>query len=355
MNIKQIKEADMDFTCKYCSGRIIITKAGYTCSSCGTIFDKNYQNENYFIQESESYKVKTSKQFVALGKKLDNVSNLGSYIDFYKSKFFYDKDNRPLSPKKQELFYRLKFLRDFRTKVEMNETYYRIVKILKNVSVYLKILPDVRQRALYLYKKILKISSRYNKKVPNHVSLIASCLFLACKEYSSLAPITIHEICNCFEDFGHRVNTKMIIRDVLKFKKYLNVDLKANKGEDYLVRLLNKLYNFPSFKSRFNVKLGNFGIKQYYSSLKKCALKIMNAIPKRIKDPRNPFILSGASIYGADVLLAKATYKKRVLTQKLLSDATGIAEYSIRDHYCSVIKPIVQLLAEKGWIKEEKN
>jgi len=55
---------------------------------------------------------------------------------------------------------------------------------------------------------------------------------------------------------------------------------------------------------------------------------------------RNPFILTGAVIYLADKLLSKEFNQKTVLTQKLISDATKIAEYSIRDHYVNLLKPI---------------
>ena len=51
-------------------------------------------------------------------------------------------------------------------------------------------------------------------------------------------------------------------------------------------------------------------------------------------------ILAGAIIYCADNLLAVKYKQKKVLTQKIISIATNIAEYSIRDHYVSLLKPI---------------
>jgi len=48
----------------------------------------------------------------------------------------------------------------------------------------------------------------------------------------------------------------------------------------------------------------------------------------------------GAIIYLADKLLAKEFNQKAILTQKLISEATNIAEYSIRDHYVNLLKPI---------------
>ena len=55
---------------------------------------------------------------------------------------------------------------------------------------------------------------------------------------------------------------------------------------------------------------------------------------------RNPFILTGAIIYLADKLLARQYNQKAILTQKIISEATKIAEYSIRDHYVNLLKPL---------------
>ena len=55
---------------------------------------------------------------------------------------------------------------------------------------------------------------------------------------------------------------------------------------------------------------------------------------------RNPFILTGADIYLADKLLAKEYSQKSILTQNFISKATIIAEYSIRDHYVNILKPL---------------
>ena len=54
---------------------------------------------------------------------------------------------------------------------------------------------------------------------------------------------------------------------------------------------------------------------------------------------RNPFILTASVIYLAEKLLAKELNHKSVFTQELISKATNIAEYSIRDHYVKVLKP----------------
>jgi transcription initiation factor TFIIIB Brf1 subunit/transcription initiation factor TFIIB len=330
--------------CTTCGGSVIISKAGYTCSACGLVHQEYFATDGFMITSNEQYESKTSKQFVAIGKQLDNVSHLGSYIDFYTAGHFYDRKNAPLSPERQKLFYRLKFTRDFRSRLDQNETYYRIVKIMKDVSNNLNLIPDIRKRSVYIYNKIIKGATINSMKIPNHVSLIATALFLTSREYSSLAPITIQEICLAFQDLGHRVNCKMIIRDMLQFKQHLDLKRVNHDSKDYLERLTNNIYYDKKFNARFRKKMNHKDVKIYIQNLKIWSLKVIDAVPRSIKNSRNPFILAGAAIYGADVILARKSKNKRVLTQKVLADATGIAEYSIRDHYCAVIKPALDLL-----------
>ena len=337
-----ILENDNSAICSDCGGELILTKSGYTCSKCGIVHENHYTNDNFFLNHNEKYDVKSSKQFVALGKQLDNVSDLGSFIDFYNTGYFFDAKNMPLSSEKQKLFLRLKYTRDFRARLDQNETYYRIVKILKDVSNSLNFLADVRKRAVYLYNKMIKGVPKTKNKVPNHVSLIATALFLASREYSSYAPVTIQEICSAFQELGHRVKCKMIIRDMLEFRKHMDLKRINHESKDYLERLSNNVYYDELCCARFKKKKLPGEMKLYVQDLKLYSLKILDFIPKPLKNSRNPFILAGAAIYGADWILAWKNKTKRVLTQRLLANATGIAEYSIRDHYCSVIKPIIE-------------
>ncbi len=344
-----MKEIELDsyensMKCSFCGGNVLLTKSSYTCSACGMVHSENYAIDGFLLSPSDQYENKSAKQFVAIGKQLDNVSHLGSYIDFYKAGYFYDNNNMPLSPDRQKLFYRLKFTRDFRSRLDDNETYYRIVKIMKDVSNSLGFIPDIRKRAVYLYNKIIKAATGASLKVPNHVSLIATSLFLTSREYSSHAPVTIQEICLAFQDLGHRVNCKMIIRDMLCFKQYVELKRIKHDSKDYLERLTNNIYHDVCFNARFKQKTNQKDIKVYIQRLKVYSLRILDLIPKSVKNSRNPFILAGAAIYGADLIHSRKHNSKRVLTQKVLADATGIAEYSIRDHYCSVIKNVVNLI-----------
>jgi transcription initiation factor TFIIIB Brf1 subunit/transcription initiation factor TFIIB len=69
-------------------------------------------------------------------------------------------------------------------------------------------------------------------------------------------------------------------------------------------------------------------------------LKYMN---HKIRGARNPFILAAAIVYCADKMLARELGTKSILTQKSASEAMQVAEYSIRDHYVKILKPLFSL------------
>ncbi len=69
-------------------------------------------------------------------------------------------------------------------------------------------------------------------------------------------------------------------------------------------------------------------------------MKVISIISPARRGGRNPFIFTVSAAYASDKLIAADYQRKSVLTQKLASQATDVAEYSIRDHY-SMIKRVV--------------
>ena len=87
-------------------------------------------------------------------------------------------------------------------------------------------------------------------------------------------------------------------------------------------------------------KKSNWTIPIYKNLLTNKCKYIIKIINKGRKRSWNPFILAGATVYCADKLLAKEYDTKSILTQKIASNAMNIAEYSIRDHYVKILKPL---------------
>ena len=72
---------------------------------------------------------------------------------------------------------------------------------------------------------------------------------------------------------------------------------------------------------------------------------ILNMIPTSKRGGRNPFIFTVSAAYASDRLIASQYGKRPVLTQKLTSIATEVAEYSIRDHF-GMMKKLIEMPSE---------
>ncbi len=83
-----------------------------------------------------------------------------------------------------------------------------------------------------------------------------------------------------------------------------------------------------------------WSINKYKKELTFISENLLIKLSRKLRGGRNPLILAGAIVYCADKILAIKNHQKKVLTQKLISSATKIAEYSIRDHYVSLLKPL---------------
>jgi transcription initiation factor TFIIIB Brf1 subunit/transcription initiation factor TFIIB len=210
------------------------------------------------------------------------------------------------------------------------------MNILSDIIQILNLSQMVRKDAAYYFRKIKSI----NKVIRNNISLIAFCIFFAVRNQYHNAPISINDICSAFQQLGHRVNPRLILRDGIMYKKIIHKPT-PHKSEDYVNRLIESVVNYPAIKQRLQKKAPKFSIHQYRLELYNHTIGILKEIKLHQRGGRNPFIFAGAAIYCADKLLALKNQTKSVLTQKLASNAMNIAEYSIRDHYVSIFKKLV--------------
>ncbi|MBD3193688.1 MAG: hypothetical protein GF317_01435 [Candidatus Lokiarchaeota archaeon] len=322
-------------SCPECNSKILIVSHEKICSNCGLVIDKVFQETSYTFDDS-SLNGSLNKQYVALGKRTDFVGGLGSFIGYEKARHFKDISGNLINPNGQKLFRRLKKNYSQFIRIKDHETEYRIFNILNKISIFLDLNKNIRHNAAYYYKKIIKSE----EKVINNISLIAFCIFFAARKENHNAPININEISKAFQNFGHRVNPRLILRDGLKYKNHLAVKSEPHQCEDYLNRLISEVISHEIIEKRLKKKGLTWSIEMFKNKLTLMSRKILTKLTKWKRGGRNPFILTGAVIYLADKLLAEKYNQKSVLTQKLISEATDIAEYSIRDHYVNLLKPL---------------
>ena len=332
VNIEEKKRGD---NCPECGDRVITNSYEIICKGCGLVLGDLFQDSSYIFNDINN-KSNLNKQYVSLGERTDYVGGLGTFIDYENSKYLRDKTGKLLPPDEQKLYRRLKknyaqFLR-----IKNHETEYRVFNILNKISIYLNLSKDIRNNAAYYYRRIVK----NEKKVINNISLIAFCIFYSVRRAYHNAPITINEISNAFQNFGHRVNPRLILRDGIRYKTHLSSKVIPHRSEDYLIRLIDNVVSHESLEARLIKKGATWSKEDYkYKLTSKCRF-ILRSLSDWDRGGRNPFILTGAIIYLADKLLSKEHNQKAFLTQKIISEATDIAEYSIRDHYVNLLKPV---------------
>lgn len=331
------QDGKLDYSCPECSNNCI--KEGYQiiCSNCGLVVDEVFIQSSYQMFEDDSYQFSQGKQYVAVGKTLETVGNLGSFIDYAERRnHFRDTHGKTLGSGKQRLYSRLKNKYSKFSKIKNKETDYRIMTILADVVQLMKLNGDVRKDAAFYYRKI----KNNNSKIRNNISLIAFCVFFAVRNKNHNAPVTIKEISDVFQSLGHRVNPRLILRDGVLYKKILKPP-KPHRSEDYITRLVDCVAKYSGLQERMVKKKSKWTVSEYKMKLYNQTLKILRSISIYQRGGRNPFIFAGAAVYCADKVLAKIHGTKSILTQKIASEAMGIAEYSIRDHYVSVFKTLI--------------
>ena len=321
--------------CPECNGTIILSNFERTCKECGLVITEVFGDSSYLISDKNT-KNNLNKQYVALGERTNFVGGLGSFIGYENSKYLKDKSGKLLHPNEQKLFRRLKKNYSQFIRIKNHETEYRIFNILNKLSIYLQLNKNIRNMAAYYYKKIVK----NEKKIINNISLIAFCIFYAARKESHNAPITINEISKAFQNFGHRVNSRLILRDGIKYKKHLMNNSAPHRSEDYISRLISDVVSNKELERRLYIKGIAWTKKEFQNNLTSKCRSILKNLTLQRRGGRNPFILTGAIIYLADKLLAKEHNHKAILTQKIISESTKIAEYSIRDHYVNLLKPL---------------
>lgn len=319
-------------SCPDCSGWVISSNGHIVCDNCGLVLSREYSDPVIAGDPKLEIQDGAGKKYI--------VDGLGSYIGFHKDRYFQDAQGEALSGRMQKKFKKLKTIYSVRVKIGKNEAKYRALRTLNHVSKLLLLSEQVRDRTAYLYNKIV---SESETKVTNNILLIAVCLLMAVREFKDEAPITLDEIADVFEKCGHRVNVRAIVREALRLKSLTGYAPQIRRPEDYIPRVISMLMNDSKVVSK--VQARGWEAKEYESALRNKVVEVLDMIPASKRGGRNPFIFTVSAAYASDRVIAIQHNKRAVLTQKLASNATKVAEYSIRDHF-GMMKKIIEMPQE---------
>jgi transcription initiation factor TFIIIB Brf1 subunit/transcription initiation factor TFIIB len=327
-------------TCPDCSGALATSDGYIVCLDCGLVVSREYVNPSYQMGQQKSDDSPDAAMYVSLGNRMHIVDGLGSYIGFHRDKYFRDSKGSALSGKIQKKFQRLKSVYSTRIRIGDDEAKYRALRTLNRVSKLLMISEQVRNRTAYLYKKLV---NEAEDKMTNNIILIAVCLLMAVREFKEEAPITLEEIAETFDKCGHRVSVRTIVREAINLRSATGYVPRIRKPREYVPRILSMLMNKSEVVER--VQSRDWELKEYENKLREILMKILRGFPSSRRGGRNPFIFAVSAAYAADRVISIKAGKQSVLTQKLTSEATDVAEYSIRDHF-GVIKKCIRITSQ---------
>ena len=328
---------DKRIKCPECNGEIIKSMGQYVCRNCGLVIDLEIVSNDYLLNNSNDLNNKYT-QSVSLGERPNIIDGLGSYIGHYNEHFFSDSRGKRIPPKLQKNFSKLKRIYDIQSRYRKKETRYRALRTLNQVAKMLMVSTQVRDRAAYLYKKIIMMKAF---KVTNNILLTAACLHIIAKEYGENAPITLEEIVDTYSKLGFRVSAKAIVKTIILIKEKIKIQFKIRHSEEYIPRIVSALVRSDIVQQR--LQKDNKIHKKYEIILTKIALDILSNIPMHERGGRNPFIFAAASVYAADRFISNKIKIKSVLTQHIMSSVLNIAEYSIRDHFSIIKKKMLMM------------
>ncbi len=321
--------------CPECQG-FLTTSAGHiVCRECGLVVSREYVSPTYQLGDEQDLDRPDASMYASLGNRPHIVDGLGSYIGYHRDRYFRDASGKALPASTQKRFLRLKAVYGARVRVGSCETRYRTPRTLNRVAQLLMLGRQVRDRGAYLYKKI---TADGTARFSNNIVLMAVCLLVAIREFRDDAPITLEELASAFERCGHRVSVRAIVREAMKLKLETGFAPDLRRPEDYVPRVLSMLLNNEAVVRKAAQR--GWGLNDYGAKLRKTMGRILDRIPSIKRGGRNPFIFAVSVAYAADRMLARESGRRAVLTQKLASLATEVAEYSIRDHY-GVIKRVL--------------
>lgn len=132
-----------------------------------------------------------------------------------------------------------------------------------------------------------------------------------------------------------------LLKTVGQLGVFLGIKTKLVTPEEYLAYLIRKLQKSDTIPTRFhNAK---FWINFYVEWLTFYAFQFVKYITPVIRTGKNPLNLAAAILCGADYLIGLDNDKNRgFITQRGISEATELKEYSVSELYRKIVKPILQ-------------
>jgi transcription initiation factor TFIIIB Brf1 subunit/transcription initiation factor TFIIB len=335
LSVEKMKEK-----CMECNGRLIRTDSDMVCTNCGLIANQIYEKPSLQLINTEgSYK----NQYNSISDRPSSMKSLGTFLGTYRKRNLMDVTGSALSTEKKLQYRRLKSVNDIYLHFSGRQREYRGYSLLTRVCSTLEITDTTKADALYLFKKV-HLPLRKEVKLSG---LIMGSIYLAIRTRKE--NIELNRLTKAVQDNGYSMRGKQIIRAASLIRKHAKIRVQYVKSEEYLENIIGRIQKDYCVRNEVMKKIAIK--KEYYHCLKVVARQLLKQFPIVKRGGRNPFILAAAMINAADIILARHKMfpqcylnqrRRGVLTQKKLSEILDIAEFTLREHYLLLAKPLVE-------------
>src|SRR2546428_144703 len=164
-------------------------------------------------------------------------------------------------------------------------------------------------------------------------AISAYSIITACK-IEGITSVGVKEVVEAHRALGRRVKATALIQISLDSP----IKTRARRAEDYLTRVIAHL----SSNSGLRRKLGEHMMSEtvYYNKLYKVAREALGIVEREAMGGHSPCGLAASAVYAAEVALAQSDSRIRFLSQREVAECIGVAEYTVREQYGEVFRPV---------------
>lgn len=302
--------------CKECSGRIIDTGDEFVCESCGIVTTKEVIEQN---QDKAPQVLDYTKYSIG--------SYLGPLEYGYEEKY-----SKGFSSTSTGYKY-LKLVSDHSGRED--SSIYTCAKMIERVCEKLSIPKIVMGQAMIIAKKLFEIKDSINDV--NVASISAYSVITACK-IEGVTSVGVREIIDAHRMLGKKVKVSALI------SLSLDSPMKnaARRAEDYLKRVIMRL----SSDQRIIAKIEGKDKNSYFIELYEIAKEVLTMIEGYMRGGHNPCALAATTVYTSEVILSSIDSRKRIITQRDVAQCINVAEYTVREQYGEIFRPLLNKMEE---------
>lgn len=322
--------------CDECGTALTETISDYVCPACGLIQSPKYVQGTYVSQETaNSY----GSQYVEVGERPSTVNGTGSYIDYYGSWKLTDINGKRIKQDKVLRFARLKKVNDIYTQSRGKEKLYRALHLLNRVSGGLELPNSLKEECARIYRGSYK-------KIPGKTriaNVVGASIYLATRmaKYN----LRLKELLSAFQQEQVTLTGKALIAAASQIRMIMGLQVRATRPEEYLERVVVKLHNHEQFIQK--LQQHHISHIEYAIQLRKYGQEILQRLTAGMRGGRDPYILAGATVAGADLIISRKFGKRRgFATQRFIAEACDIPEYTLREHFIKIVKKQANSLIE---------